>query len=247
MYSFCIVLQPTVRRSDSFPAVPLLSKYNTELYWHVIRLPSTCRCNVFRTSIYKDRSSTGMTALLVRQKVDGRMWSGLYSSHGHSPQRLILWVIRTYYNLQLTYYNLQQVSFLFFWILLDSLGQERSRRVGILQWTTGRFALLEFSKLIITLVIHFWRRRYPSAVPRESSDEEQPLSNLAPQGSTNGRSSPEWNTPVSPCHRPGLNGWRSTLYIAGVAGLYALQGQLVCNVSCYSAVLMVLQFVVLES
>ena len=190
-----------------------------------------------------------MTALLVRQKVDGRMWSG-YIVVCHSPQvywRLILWVIRTYYNLQLTYYNLQQVSFLFFWILLDSLRQERSRRVGIPQWTTGRFALLEFSKLIITLIIHFWRRRHPSAVPRESSDEEQPLSNLAPQGSTNGRSSPEWNTPVSPCHRPGLNGWRSTLYIAGVAGLYALQGQLVCNVSCYSAVLMVLQFVVLES
>ena len=192
----------------------------------------------------------GMTALLVRQKVrNGRMWSG-YIVVCHSPQvywRLILWVVRTYYNLQLTYYNLQQVSFLFFWILLDSLRQERSRRVGIPQWTTGRFALLEFSKLIITLVIHFWRRRHPSAVPRESSDEEQPLSNLAPQGSNNGRSSPEWNTPVSPCHRPGLNGWRSTLYIAGVAGLYALQGQLVCNVSCYSAVLMVLQFVVLES
>lgn len=111
------------------------------------------------------------------------------------------------------------------WILAECLHNQRLKEPQTRPHSPGRAALLNVTKLCITMAIYFWQQRTGNNTAyRLSRDEEQPLHDLPPERSA---SISFDHTPLN-APRP-LRVWsaRSTLFLVSLGVLYSLQDHLV--------------------
>lgn len=124
-----------------------------------------------------------------------------------------------------------QTFFLALWIIAEILRNERLAHSRTPLGSPSRIALLEATKLTISVGVHLWRRRHASTNthsrhPIDVQGEEETLYGLSPDGSqTSGRDSP----PIPVSSYGSLREWtgRSVVYMSLLAALYSLRNYIV--------------------